>query len=98
MDTMMNLARTRKGRMVHRRDCPQIIRYNMFQTHAVPWLWADDKTEAEVATWIVRLNYSTCKHCNPIAWNNFAVVALIEGLIPVCAGEHLVTPEGHSDR
>jgi hypothetical protein len=54
--------------MIHRRDCPQIIRYNMFATCAVKWLWADNKTENEIAWWITHLGYKTCMHCRPINW------------------------------
>lgn len=79
----MNLARTRNGTMIHRRDCFYLQPRRRFSISlAVPWLWADDKPVTEVATWIVRLGYSTCKHCEPIPWHDFAIVALINGLVP----------------
>jgi hypothetical protein len=65
----MNLSRTRNGTMVHRRDCPQIIRYNFLQSRAAHWRWADTKNADQVAEIITRLGYTTCKHCRPINWH-----------------------------
>lgn len=53
------LSRTDRGRIIHTRDC----------RHAAagqPWLWADDKTRAQVAAVVIALDYSPCRACKPL--------------------------------
>lgn len=53
------LSRTRGGQMIHRHEC-------RYAQNGFAWLWADDKTEAEIAATIIHFGYDTCRHCNPI--------------------------------
>jgi hypothetical protein len=64
----MKLVRTQQGRMVHRADCPQIIRGAVKQV--TQWQWADDKSREEVAAMVDALDWRTCSHCRPLQWDN----------------------------
>jgi hypothetical protein len=64
----MKLVRTQQGRMVHRADCPQIIRGAVKQV--TQWQWADDKSREEVAAMVDDLDWRTCSHCRPLQWDN----------------------------
>jgi hypothetical protein len=50
----MNLSRSYSGLIIHERSC----RYAR-----VPWLWADDKTAAEVEQVAVEFGYRYCGSC-----------------------------------
>jgi hypothetical protein len=58
-DGPMNLARTRRGLMVHDRNC-------QYARNGLPWLWADDRAAFEVRLVVETLGYFTCKFCNPL--------------------------------
>jgi hypothetical protein len=62
----MKLVRTQQGRMVHRADCPQIIRGAIKQVEQ--WPWADDKNREEVAAMVAALDWRACQHCRPLQW------------------------------
>ena len=55
----MNLSRTKRGTMIHTRDCRHA-------RNGVPWLWADDKSVHEVIRWAEYAGYQTCLHCKPL--------------------------------
>jgi hypothetical protein len=52
--------------MVHRSDCPQILRGAVKQV--AEWPWADDKSREEVVAMVEALDYRTCQHCRPLQW------------------------------
>jgi hypothetical protein len=59
---------SRKGRMVHRADCSQILRGAVKQVE--PWAWADDKSREEIAAMVEALDWRQCQHCRPLQWDN----------------------------
>jgi hypothetical protein len=54
--------------MVHRADCPQILRGAVKQV--TQWQWADDKSREEVVAMVAALDCRTCQHCRPLQWDN----------------------------
>ena len=58
-DGPMNLARTQRGLMIHRRDC-------RYAHNGIPWLWADDKDAYDVWQFVRVFGYRTCRQCDPL--------------------------------
>lgn len=58
MDDGRLLARSRDGRVIHRRSCGHASPQR-------PWLWADTVSTAEVLEAMCTFGYRPCKVCNP---------------------------------
>lgn len=59
----MNLSRTKRGTVVHDRDC----RYaNGVTSTALPWEWADTQPKERVLAVIITMGYRMCLHCHPL--------------------------------
>lgn len=57
---MRNLVRNLRGTMIHRADCPKMGPFPK------PWLWANDKTDAQIHTEVMIHHYHVCRVCKPL--------------------------------
>lgn len=58
------LVRTRRGSVVHKANCISVTRA-LPRSRPVPWLWAVNRSSAEIQETIKFFNYTVCRDCQP---------------------------------
>lgn len=61
---MPPLVRTRRGSVIHRANCIQVLRGQ--RSTCLPWIWAAGRERAEVLEFVRFNRYTECRECLPL--------------------------------